>query len=232
MVRVVPTPTLSDRRSLLMHQMPWPARLAAAPVLLLAVLAAPERLLAQDTLKFINMPGGGQVVYGTVDNKTTAQSAMAFMLQQVHGHFADRPQVSKIFQVRNTTSYAAFFTLIAKNDGNRPIAGEVIVSMPEGGKPIAAVLYDNSDNFTRTQPVMLRKLNDAWHTSNPVTASTTSADSTAAVSAGVQPLHRVTGGDRSVYISIPDGWRLLSIAGGSVTTQGPNGERVGLNLVV
>ncbi len=139
-----------------MHQMSRFACLAAAPALLLAVLASPQRLCAQNTLKFINNPGGGQVVYGTVDNKTTAQSAMAFMLQQVHGHFADRPQVSKIFQVRNTTSYAAFFTLIAKNDGNRPIAGEVIVSMPDGGKPIAAVLYDNSDNFTHSQAVMLR----------------------------------------------------------------------------
>ncbi len=152
----------------------WLVRLAATSALLLAIvpiLAPSQSLLAQDTLKFINNPGGGQVVYGTVDNKTTAQSAMAFMLQQVHGHFADRPQVSKIFQVRNTTSYAAFFTLIAKNDGNRPIAGEVIVSMPDGGKPIAAVLYDNSDNFTHSQPVMLRKLNEAWHTANPSTAA-------------------------------------------------------------
>lgn len=42
----------------------------------------------------------------------------------------------------------------------------------------------------------------------------------------------MTGGDRSVYISVPDGWKVLSVAGGSVTAMGPRGERLGLNLMV
>jgi hypothetical protein len=44
-------------------------------------------------------------------------------------------------------------------------------------------------------------------------------------------MHRVTAGDRSVYISLPDGWKVDSVAGGSVQAEGPKGERVGLNLM-
>jgi hypothetical protein len=203
---------------------------AAAPALFLAI-AAPHRLLAQDTLKFINESDGGQVVYGTIGDQHTPQSAMAFMLKQVHGHFADKPQVSKVFQVKNTTSYAAFFTLIAKNAGNNPIAGEVIVNMPAGGQPIAAVLYDSAANFTHMQPDMLTKLNAAWHTANAAPSTTSATAAKPATASGVAALHRVTAGDRSVYISIPDGWKVDSVAGGSVQAEGPKGERVGLNLM-
>ncbi len=206
------------------------ARLVPLAVVALApALFAPQNLLAQDTLKFINPPGGAQVVYGTIDNQHTPQSAMAFMLKQVHGHFADKPAVSNIFQIKNTTSYAAFFTLIAKNAGNTPIAGEVIVDVPAGGQPVAAVLYDNAATFTHSQPGMLSALDKAWHAANPMPAP--GADSAPANSAGVQPLHRVTAGDRSVYISIPDGWKVDSVAGGSVSAEGPRGERLGLNLL-
>jgi hypothetical protein len=186
-----------------------------------------------NALKFINQPGGGQVVYGTIDGQSTPQSAMAFMLKQVHGHFGDRPAVSEIFQIKNTTSYAAFFTLLAKNAGNTPIAGEVIVNMPAGAQPVAAVLYDNAATFTRSQPTMLSALNTAWHAANsgPAPASATSTASAPAASDGVPPLHRVTAGDRSVYISIPDGWKVDSVAGGSVSAEGPHGERLGLNLM-
>jgi hypothetical protein len=183
---------------------------------------------AEDGLKTIDNAGGGQVVYGTIDSQHTPQSAMAFMLRQIHGHFGDRPQVSNVFQVRNSPSYAAFFTLIAKNQGNRAIAGEVIVSMPAGGQPIAAVLTDDAQHFTRSQPLLLRKLNAAWHASN-IAGTATAPDQPAGHS---QALHRTTAGDRSVYIDLPDGWKLLSVAGGSVTAEGPRGEKLGLNLMV
>src|SRR6185437_3057589 len=157
---------------------------------------------SSDGLKFINQPGGAQVVYGTIDSQNTPQSAMAFMLKQVHSHFGDRPAVSEIFQIKNTTSYAAFFTLLAKNAGNTPIAGEVIVNMPAGAQPIAAVLYDNAATFTHSQPAMLTALNSAWNAANAGAAPTTASSpaSAPASSGDVQPLHRVTAGDRSVYI--------------------------------
>jgi hypothetical protein len=188
----------------------------------------PQSASAQGGLQTINEPGGAQVVYGTIDDQHTPQSAMAFMLKQVHGHFADKPQVSNIFQIRGSTSYGAFFTLLAKNAGNTPIAGEVIVNMPAGAQPIAAVLTDNAATFTQSQPVMLKALDAAWHTANAVSANPPNAPAQPAAPAA---LHRVTAGDRSVYISIPDGWKVDSVAGGSVQAEGPKGERVGLNLM-
>jgi len=195
----------------------------------LATLAAPPRLLAQDTLKYINEPGGAQVVYGTIDAEHTPQSAMGFMLKQVDGHYGNKPAVSNIFQIKGTTSYGAFFTLIAKNAGNAPLAGEVIVNMPAGGQPIAAILTDNAATFTKSQPVMLKALDAAWHTANPIPAATATA---AAPATAVPALNRITAGDRSVYISVPTGWKLDSVAGGSVSAEGPHGERLGLNLMV
>ena len=200
--------------------------LSCAPTPAPAPASAPAQT-SDNALQTIDNPGGGQVVYGTIGNQHSPQSAMAFMLSQVHGHFGDRPQVSNVFQVRNTTTYAAFFTLIAKTQGNKAIAGEVIVSMPAGGQPVAAVLSDDAQNFTHSQPVLLQKLDAAWHSSNAA-PTTASANSTG----GLPPMHRVTAGDRSVYINLPDGWKLLSVAGGSVTAQGPKGERLGLGLMV
>ena len=141
---------------------------------------------AGDALRFIDNPGGGHVVYGTIDNQRDPQGAMAFMLKMIHGHYGDRPQVSKVFQVRNSSSYAAFFTLVAKREGNTPLAGEVIVSMPPGGPPVAGVLTDEAQRFTATQPALLRKLDAAWHAA----VRATSRDSAHADSAAAQPRSR------------------------------------------
>jgi len=183
---------------------------------------------ADNSIKVIDNPGGGQIVYGTIDNQNTPQSAMAFMLHTVHGHFDDRPQVSKVFQVRNSDSYAAFFTLIAKNQGNKPIAGEVIITIPKGGQPVAAVLYDDAQRFTRSQPILMKKLSTAWHASNAVE----STDSTPASLASAQTLHMTTGGDRSATIGLPDGWHLLSVSGGQLTAEGPNSEKINLGIII
>ncbi len=200
--------------------------LLVVAVIFLSATSSAEQGPSDDALHLIDNPGGGQIVYGTIDNQHTPGSAMGFMLKQVHGHFGNRPQVSNVFQIRSTSSYGAFFTLVAKNQGDKAIAGEVIVSMPPGGQPAAAVLTDDASHFTHSQPVMMKKLNDAWHRNNAAPAATSD-------SAGPStPLHRVTAGDRSVYISLPDGWRLQNVSGGSVTAEGPHGEKVGLALMV
>jgi hypothetical protein len=54
---------------------------------------------------------------------------MGTMLRNIHGHFGDRPQIGKFFQTRGSDSIATFFTLTAKLQGNKPMAGLVIVSL-------------------------------------------------------------------------------------------------------
>src|SRR5580700_6565471 len=98
---------------------------------------------AGDALKVIDNPGGGQVVYGPVD-QNTPQAAMATVLHYVHTHFDDPPVVGKVFESRDGQNFGAFFTVTAKNQGNKKIAGLVMVSLARAAKPAAAVLYDES----------------------------------------------------------------------------------------
>ena len=83
---------------------------------------------AGDALKVIDNPGGGQVVYGPVD-QNTPQAAMATVLHYVHTHFDDPPVVGKVFESRDGQNFGAFFTVTAKNQGNKKIAGLVMVSI-------------------------------------------------------------------------------------------------------
>ena len=137
---------------------------------------------SDDTLKIIDNPGGGQIVYGALPGESSFGGGMVTMLRSVHGHFGDRPQIGKSFQARGSDSVATFFTLTAKNQGGKPIAGLVIVSMPQGSKPAAAVLYDDAARFAKTEASMMQKLNEAWRTAairaDPI--STGSAPATAA----------------------------------------------------
>jgi hypothetical protein len=41
------------------------------------------------------------------------------------------------------------------------LAGLVLISLPRGAQPAAAILYDDSSRFAKTEPVLLRKLAEA-----------------------------------------------------------------------
>jgi hypothetical protein len=192
---------------------------------------------AQDGLHTIDNPGGGQVVYGTLTGQSTMQNAMVFMLRQIHGHFGDRPNIGKFFQSRGGDSVATFFTLTAKTQGNKPIAGLVIVNMPRGATPTAAVLTDSATNFAKTEPVLMQKLNAAMRgAAGPVSAPTPAsvqAGGKAAVAAGAggANLHVATAGDRSASIGLAPGWQITGVSGGQLTAEGPNGEQIGLGIL-
>jgi hypothetical protein len=175
---------------------------------------------ARDSLKVIDNPGGGQVVYGFV-NQSTPQTAMAAGLRYVHAHFGDGPIVGKVFQSRDGQDFGAFFTVTAKTRGNKKIAGLVIVSIARGAKPAAAVLYDDSSRFATTEPVLLRTLTDAWRT-----ASTPSPSSGASNSGPVPPLTPTRFPDGSGAVNLPAGWRITFASHGAATIAGPRGEAV------
>jgi hypothetical protein len=204
---------------------------------------------SNDGLKIINNPGGGQVVYGSLTGQSSLPSAMGFMLRTVHSHFGDRPRIGKFFQANGADSAATFFNLNVSTQGGKPIAGLVIVTMPRGGaQPSAAILYDDAARFPRTEPAMMKALNQAWQNeagqyassqpaaesgSGTAQASTsgTAQASTPAHTGTPQTLRQVTGGDRSASIGLPSGWNLTSVSGGQLIAAGPNGEMLGLGII-
>jgi hypothetical protein len=191
--------------------------------LIVAVLwlaASFQALGAQDALKVIDNPGGGQVVYGAVDQQTPPRS-MAAVLHYVHTHFGDAPVVGKVFQSRDGQNFGAFFTVTAKAQGNKRIAGLVIVSIAPGTKPAAAVLYDESSRFAKTEPVLLRALTEAWKG-----ASTPAAPTAGAAAGSVAPLTPTRFPDGSGAVNLPAGWRIKFASHGAATIVGPRGEAV------
>ena len=200
---------------------------------------------AAPTLKIVDQPGGGQYVYGGLTGSGTLAEAVVYMLRQVHGHFADRPEVGKFFQTRDGGSVATFFTVTDQKKGGTPMAGLLIVSRAADGTASAAVLYDERSRFGTSEPAMMKSLAGVWQPAAAGTAARPSgvAPSSAAAGPGgakasaagepgkVAHLVPVTAGDRSASVSLPDGWKLTGVAAGSLTAVGNNGEMLFLGLI-
>jgi hypothetical protein len=189
----------------------------------------------QDGLHTIDNPGGGEVVYGTLTGQSSLSNAMVYMLRQVHGHFGDQPQIGKFFQSKGGDSVATFFSLTAKNQGNVPVAGLVIVNMPKGTTPTAAVLTDAPARFATTEPQMLRRLNTAL--TLPAQATDSAGTPASAPQSAPAPapapltLRNATAGDRSASMGLAPGRQITGVSGGQLTATGPSGEQIGLGLL-
>ena len=178
---------------------------------------------AENSLKIIDNPAGGQVVYGPV-GQDTPQAAMAAVLRYVHTHFGEAPVVGNVFQSRDGQNFGAFFTVSPKTQGNRTVAGLVIVSLASGNKPAAAVLYDDSSRFAKTEPRLLHALTDAWRAAARPAAS--SAASGGSGSMTVPPLTPTRFPAGSGAVSLPAGWRIAFASHGAARIEGPRGETV------
>src|SRR6202167_4940945 len=161
------------------------------------LIAASQSAGARDALKVIDNPGGGQVLYGPSDHDMP-QAAMANVLRYVHTHFGDTPVVGKLFQTRDGYNFGAFLPFTAKTQGNKKIAGLVMVSLAAAAKPAAAALYDDSGRFATTEPVLLHTLGDAWKS-----AATRPASSGAGGSGSVPPLTPTRFPDSSGAVNLP-----------------------------
>ena len=175
---------------------------------------------AQNSLRVIDNPGGGQVVYGAAD-QNTAPTAMAAVLRYVHTHFGDAPVVGKVFQSRDGQNFGAFFTVTAKTQGNKRIAGLAIVSLAPASKPAAAVLYDESSRFAKTEPMLLHALTEAWRSASAPVAQTAGA-----AAGSVPPLTPTRFPDGSGAVNLPAGWRITFASHGAAKIAGPRGEAV------
>jgi hypothetical protein len=183
------------------------------------LMSDPASASSQDSLKVIESPGGGQVVFGNL-TQSTPPSAMAAVLRYVHTHFGDSPVVGKVFQSRDGANFGAFFTVTAKTQGNKRIAGLALVSLAGGTNPAAAVLYDDSSRFAATEPVLLRTLTDAWRAASTPPSPGTSN------STGVPPLTPTRFPDGSGAVNLPAGWRIVFASHGAAKILGPRGESV------
>jgi hypothetical protein len=197
------------------------------PISLMAVFATP--IYSQTALKTIDNPSGGKIVYGLVDGAGSEAAAMGMILSSLHRQYGDRPQVGKVFQVRDSNSAAVFFTLIKRNQGNAPIAGMLIAS-PSGTGVEAALLTDEASRFGTNINPMLKSLFVAWHPGAPTRTQSSAAGSQAG-SAPPQALNPYTLPDRSASVSLPAGWKVdPTSGGGTILATGPNGEGVALDF--
>ena len=202
-----------------------------------ACLASGE---AGAALKSIDNPGGGHVVYGIFDQESTMQGAMAGMLRKVHSDFGEKPQIGQFFQSRDGRTVGTFFHVTAKNQGGKPIAGMVMVTMPNGLKPAAAALYDDAGRFSKTEPQLMKKLTEAFSgggsnaaqeqgNSSGSTSLSTSANH--GPSAPVAALHEAGVGDNSATIGLPAGWHVTGGGGGTIHAEGPKGESIHMGII-
>jgi len=173
-------------------------------------------------LRTIETPQGGKVTFGSVDGQTTEAGAMAFLLRSIHNQSGDRPQVSRLFQVRGTQSVAAFFAVNQRNQGKGQLAGLLIVTKVSTGRVEAAVLSDDAARFNSTMQPLMKTLFSSWHPFEGVT--TTGASSAAS-------LRRMDLRDRSASVALPEGWSLAPASGGgTIVANGPRGENVSLGV--
>jgi hypothetical protein len=206
----------------------------AAGLLGLAALSvmAQQPTPPRSTFKVVETPGGGQYIYGPLPGSGSMPEAIVYMLRQIHSYVGDRPEVGKFFQSRDGATVSTFFTAIAKTRNNLPITGLLIVSRTPAGSASAGVILDARSRFGASEPAMLKSLSAVWQ---PVGGSSSSGAVSPGPAAPGKPAHQGpaqlvqrTGGDRSATISLPADWRITSVASGTLTAAGPNGEMVAL----
>jgi hypothetical protein len=206
-----------------------PTALAALLLSLSAMpLSAQQPAPSQSNFKVVETPGGGQYIYGPINGKGTMPDALVYMLRQIHTYVGDRPEVGKFFQSREGSTVSTFFTATAKTHGSLPIAGLLIVSRAADGSASAAVILDERSRFGTSEPAMMKSLLAVWH---PIGGESGGEASAVAHQHGPAALTQTTGGDRSASISLPAGWKVTSVASGTLTATGPNGEMVALGML-
>jgi hypothetical protein len=173
-------------------------------------------------IKTLDNPGGGKVLYGPLAAQSSLNDGIVLALRNIQTHFGDHPQVDTVLTSSNGDSLAAFFTVTAKNDEDKPIAGLVIVAASPGITTQSAILYDEADRFASNEPDLLRLL---------APSARTPAATAAIAPGGIAPLHLASGGDKSASICLPADWNITQVSSGALTAKGPHSEMVALGFM-
>jgi hypothetical protein len=181
-----------------------------------------------DGMKTIDNPGGGQIRYGPLAPQRSVEAAMGETLRQVHTQYGDRPVVGRWFQDRTGESLATFFSVMPGSGAGQRLAGLVMVSVPRGGQPIAAILSDEASHFPRTLGPMLDRLSTEL---NSIPGSARASGGETAPKEAVR-LNRVKFPDNSGSVDLPPGWSLVSGRWGVMEAVGPNSEKLLFGLYI
>src|ERR1700731_1600083 len=104
--------------------------------------------------------------------------------------------------------------------GGSPVTGLLIITQRGKGVPQMGILYDDSRRFGNTEPAMLKAVSAAWQgAESPASGGSSKRPQEPAPPASKsspEQLYPATGGDRSAVINLPPGWRITSVAGGSI----------------
>jgi hypothetical protein len=187
--------------------------------------AQPAATPGKDALKSIDNPGGGRVIYGPLVQQPSLPAAMGVMLRTIHSQFGARPEIGRFFQAKGSSSAATFFTVLAIHPGAKPIAGLVIVSMPPGASPSAAILYDEASHFGTSLSPMMKQLNTVWHPEGSPSAPA-SQSAKAPAPSSLPALHQASLPDGSASIGLPAGWRITGGGHAQLHAEGPEGQQI------
>jgi hypothetical protein len=214
------------------------ALLVAAPVVCASAIAGPSG----DAIKTIDVPGGGHIMLGTLAGQLTPQTAMGRVLHAVSQRCGDRPQIGRLLQAQNGEILAVFFTVNAKNQDNRRLAGLAITSAPKAGPASAALLFDEADRFPSTLNALFERLKQEIGTASSSQTSGSSSSSPAsnsspsfslpAPTAPAAPLQTVRFSDGTGVIGLPMGWNVVFAQKGDVFAKGPKGEALRFGMVI
>ena len=193
--------------------------------------------VAQSGLKTMNPPQGGKILYGQAMGATTEAGAMAAVLRNIHASLGDKPRVGKLFEVRGSQSYAAFFNVSRHDQGagkpNMQVSGLLIATKVSSDHVEVALVSDESSRFPKTLGPMMKTLMSSWHPFGSTAGAGASNSAAGAIpSSTPAQLHQVSTRDGSAAIDLPAGWQLnpnMSM-GGSLVAQGPNGESAEMGI--
>ncbi len=196
---------------------------------------------AQSGIKTIDNPDGGRIYLGALAGQPTPQDALGKTLHRVSLLYGDRPQLGRLVQNSTGEILAGFFTVTAKNQDGKPMAGLALVYAPKSGSASGAVLLDNAERFPSTVNSMFARLKQELGkapASSPAArastgASATSATASAPVQAAApvkpappQPLQQVAFTDGTGAIGLPAGWQMQRSSMGDVTAAGSHDEKL------
>ena len=185
-------------------------------------------------IKTITMPEGGHIFYGAIPSQPTPTAALGQTLHKLSQVCGDRPQLGKLLKMKSGDLVAVFFTVNAKSQDGRALAGLAIAYAPQSGTAGGAVLLDDKDRFPSTVNSMFERLKKEIAPllpPPPASSGSPTPQTSAAPAATLKPFQFPDG---SGFIGLPDGWSLKNARLGDVTAAGPNGEglRFGWTIAV